>query len=280
MMAIAIRFLLFIAGLYLIALALIYIFQRSFMYLPDTQRVTPEQAELDGFAMVDIVLGENKLVSWWHPPANETQGVILHFHGNGGALAGRADMYRALAESGAGILAVGYPGYGGNAGKPGEQAFYQAARANYGWLRKQGFRGKDIVIVGQSVGTGPATYLAANTNAAGLILEAPYTSMADMAARQMPIFPSRLLVKDQYDNVSRIAQIDTPLVWIHGERDNLIPVEMGQELFDAARQPKCAYRIKKGGHNDLWTLGIDEIISEQAALMAAGQGCKPDLKRS
>ncbi|WP_164117488.1 alpha/beta hydrolase [Sphingorhabdus sp. Alg239-R122] len=274
MMAIAIRFLLFAVGLYLIALALIYIFQRSFMYLPDTQRVSPEQVELDGFSVVNIMSGENKLVSWWHPPVDQTQPVILHFHGNGGALAGRADMYRTLAASGAGLLAVGYPGYGGNAGKAGEQMFYQAARANYGWLRKQGFRGKDIVIAGQSVGTGPAAYLAANTNAAGLILEAPYTSMADMAARQMPLFPSRLLVKDRYENLSRIGKIDMPLAWIHGERDGLIPVQMGQILFDAARQPKCAYRIEKGKHNDLWTYGTGEIILEQAALMVRERRCE------
>ncbi len=272
-MATALRLFLFVAGLYLCMLGLVYVFQRNFMYMPDTQRFSPEEVELQGFEPVEIVSGDVTLQSWWSAPADDSKPVIIHFHGNGGALAGRANMYRELASSGAGVLAVGYPGYGGNPGDIGEERFYQAARANYRWLRDQGFRGPDIVIAGQSVGTGPATYLAAKTNAAGLILEAPYTSMADMAARQMPVFPARWLVKDRYDSLSRIADIDMPLVWIHGERDGLIPVEMGQQLFDAASEPKCAYRIEKGGHNDLWILGIGRIIGEQAQSIKADKNC-------
>ncbi len=273
-MAMLLRIIAGIAGIYLILLVLVYLIQDSFIYHPDTKASSPEKAGLEGFSEIKIKASDHILTSWWHPPADETKPVILHLHGNGGALAGRASIYAELATSGAGVLAVGYPGYGGNAGEPHEYSFYQVTSLNYKWLGEQGYRPAQIVIAGQSMGTGPATWLAQRTRVAGLILEAPYTSLADMAARQMPIFPSRLLVKDKYDNLSRIAEIDMPLAWIHGEDDTLIPVEMGQQLFDAAKAPKCAFRIEDAGHNDLWQKGAREIVTEQASAMVGEGECE------
>ncbi|WP_343759345.1 alpha/beta hydrolase [Parasphingorhabdus litoris] len=203
-------------------------------------------------------------MSLWRAPADQTKPVIIHFHGNAGSMASRLPIYQALAQDGAGVLAVGYPGYGGNPGKPSEEAFYAVAQANYDWLLAADYDPDRIVIAAQSLGTGVATWLASKNDAAGLILEAAYTGMDDMAQRQFPILPARLLIKDRYRSIDRIDQINMPLSWIHGTNDELIPFVMGQTLFDAAKGPKFAHPIKNGGHNDLWMRGIDILVRRDA----------------
>ena len=273
-MAILLRIGAFLLGLYLLAMLAMFLLQSRLIYHPDTRALTPQQAGLAGFSAVHIKTGDLTLTSWWHPPSGDGQPVIVYMHGNGGALAGRAALYRELAASGAGVLAVGYPGYGGNPGKPSEESLVDAASYNYAWLAEQGYPDARIVIAGQSLGTGPAVWLATRHNARGLILEAPFTSMIDMARRRVPFFPVYWLVNDSYDSVGHIAAITMPLVWIHGEDDALIPVAMGQRLFDAAPKRKCAFRIPGAGHNDLWQHGAGGIVSRQAAALVKTGECR------
>ena len=272
-MALLLRIGAVLLGLYLLAMLAMFLLQRSFIYHPDTRTVTPQQAGLADFRAVKIPSRDLVLTSWWHPPEDDDQPVIIHMHGNGGALAGRAAMYRELAASGAGVLAVGYPGYGGNPGRMREDLFYDAARYNYEWLQAQGIGSPRIVIAGQSLGTGPAVWLATRRSAAGLILEAPYTSMTAMARMQMPVFPVRWLLSDPFDSLGRIDKLRMPLVWIHGENDTLIPVGMGQELFDASAQDKCAYRIAQAGHNNLWNHGAGRVLVREARAMVDTKRC-------
>ena len=205
--------------------------------------------------------------SLWHPPGSAKHPVIIHFHGNAGSAYQRIPIYQQMAKDGAGVLGVGYPGYGGNSGKPTEQSFHQTAQANYNWLLDKGYSPQNIVIVGQSIGSGSATRLASNNEAAGLILEAPFTSTADIAARQFPYLPVGLLMKDTYPNINYIDDINMPLAWIHGTLDEVIDYEFGQTLFNAAQEPKRTHPMKGGGHNDLWMRGIDQIIRDEAAVM-------------
>ncbi|MEP3225769.1 MAG: alpha/beta hydrolase [Parasphingorhabdus sp.] len=252
------------AGLYLIIVAMAYTFQRALLYAPDRNGPSEQDLTAADFSSVSINADEHVLQSLWRKPVEEAKPVFLHLHGNAGSTAVRLPIYQAMAADGAGVLAVGYPGYGGNPGSPDEQALYKTARANYDWLIAQGFKAEQIIIVGQSLGTGVATWLATEKDAAGLILEAAYTAMDDMAQRQFPILPAKWLTKDRYPSFSRIDQINMPLIWIHGTNDGLIPFAMGQKLFDAAREPKTARAIKNGGHNDLWMRGIDAIIRNEA----------------
>ncbi len=257
--------LLFFACFYVGMLLLVYLFQRSFLYIPDQQ--VPSELHLSkmDFATVAIALDDGtRLSSLWRAPKDPSQPVMIHFHGNAGSHYNRMELYQAMAREGAGVLGVGYPGYGGNPGSPGEDILYAAAQANYNWLQENGVKSRRIVIVGQSLGSGVATWLASRNEAAGLILEAAYTGMDDMAQRQFPFLPARRLAKDKYRSVDRINRINMPLSWIHGRNDQLIPYAMGQRLFDAAKQPKAAHPIENGGHNDLWALGIDGIIRKEA----------------
>ena len=154
-MAILLRIGAFLLGLYLLAMLAMFLLQSRLIYHPDTRALTPQQAGLAGFSAVHIKTGDLTLTSWWHPPSGDGQPVIVYMHGNGGALAGRAALYRELAASGAGVLAVGYPGYGGNPGKPSEESLVDAASYNYAWLAEQGYPDARIVIAGQSLGTRP-----------------------------------------------------------------------------------------------------------------------------
>jgi len=205
---------------YLMVLALAYVFQRSLLYFPSQQRLSVQQVADIGFQTVEIEVPDvGGLESIWRVPSNRHYPVIIHFHGNGGSIADRFPIYHAMAKNGVGVLAAGYPGYGGNPGSPSEEAFYLSAQSQYDWIITQGYKPEQIVIVGQSLGTGVATWLAANNKAAGLILEAAYTGMDDMAQNQFPYLPAKLLIKDRYRSLDRIDQIDMPFSWIHGTDD-------------------------------------------------------------
>ncbi|WP_422344134.1 alpha/beta hydrolase [Parasphingorhabdus sp.] len=258
------------AGLYVLIVALAYSFQRNLLYFPDQTVLTDQQLNEAEFSAVSITAeGTGKLLSLWRAPTDPTKPVIIHFHGNAGSPALRLPIYQAMAQDGAGVLAVGYPGYGGNPGSPSEEAFYATAQAHYDWLIARGYSADQIVIAAQSLGTGVAIWLASRNDASGLILEAAYTAMDDMAQRQFSILPAKLLIKDRYRSLDRINEINMPLSWIHGTNDELIPFAMGQVLFDAAKEPKTSHPIRNGGHNDLWMRGIDALVRSDAQRFVA-----------
>ncbi|MEM1132316.1 MAG: alpha/beta hydrolase [Pseudomonadota bacterium] len=244
---------------------LIWSLQRQMLYYPEAELLSSEMLAQTGFASVAIPYDQDDtLTAYWKPASDSDQPVFLHLHGNAGNIAGRLPIYQILAEDGAAVLAVGYPGYGGNSGQPNEEAFYAAAEAHYSWLIAQGIAPQRIVIFGQSIGTGPAVWLAAQHQAAGLMLEAPYTGIDDIAAQRFPFLPARWLVKDRYRNIDRIGKIDMPLLWIHGRQDDLIPYSMGEELFAAAQAPKTAMTLDQAGHNDIWAFPIGAAIRREA----------------
>jgi uncharacterized protein len=171
-----------------------------------------------------------------------------------------------------GILAVGYPGYNGNAGEVGEDAIHATAQANYDWLIAQGISTNRIVITAHSMGTGAAVPLAAKNKAGGLILESPFTSMAETAQRVVWWLPVNLLITEPFRSDLHIAKVDEPIAWMHGSDDQLIPFSMGQKLFDNVQAKKCAYRIKGGDHDHLWDMGGKEYTRKQAfAMVETGQ---------
>lgn len=248
-------------GIYLFLLLLLYIFQRQFLYFPDQS--SPTASYLDQMAVEAVIIRsgpDGDLRSIWREPEAADSPVMLLFHGNAGSHYHRIPIYQALAQNGAAVLGVGYPGYGGNAGTPSETELFQAAQANYDWLIHKGIKPGRIIIIGESLGSGVAARLASQNAAAGLIMIAAHSGMDEMAQRQFPVFPVRWLIKDRYPTLDYIDRVDMPLIWIHGTRDELISFATGQRLFDAARDPKAAYPIKNAGHNDLWDRNIDQII--------------------
>lgn len=240
---------------YVGGLAALFLLQRSFLFpAPQTARTTPAAA---GFPEVEehiLQAGDGEKVIVWHAPAKPGHPVVLYFHGNGDYLAGFFGRFRDLIADGTGVVALSYRGYAGSSGQPSEQGLLQDAAAAYAFTSAR-YSADRIVVWGFSLGTGVAVALAAEQPVAKLILEAPYTSIADVAASAFPIFPVRLVIKDPFRSDLRIARVNVPLLIMHGVRDPTIPIRFGEHLFALAHEPKQFVRFPEGGHNDLDNFG-------------------------
>ncbi|WP_244816541.1 alpha/beta hydrolase [Caballeronia sp. Lep1P3] len=192
------------------------------------------------------------LVARYRAPPDDKAPTVLLFHGNGEDLTQRAHIAHELIEAGFGVLLAEYRGYGGNPGKPHEAGLYADARAAYAYAAA---RSQSIVLHGYSLGSGVATQLASESRIDALMLEAPFTSIVDVAAVRFKLFPVRYLAKDRYDNLSKIASISAPIFIYGGKRDLVIPPAHFQRLFDAARGEKHLALIEGADHLDVWEKG-------------------------
>lgn len=230
--------------------ALLYGTQDRILY-PRTRSFVASPADR-GWHYEDVHLqtddGE-RLHGWWIP-AEEERGALLFFHGNAGNISGRLDSIEQFRRLGLSVLIVGYRGYGQSSGAPTEEGLYRDADAAWRHLTEErGYASNQIVVFGRSLGSGPATWLANRCAPSALILESPFTSVPDAAARRFPFVPVRHLARSRFDNESRIARIEMPLLIIHSPQDRVIPFEHGQQLYEEAHDPKAFLEIE-GGHND------------------------------
>ncbi|HKU38950.1 MAG TPA: alpha/beta hydrolase [Polyangiales bacterium] len=179
--------------------------------------------------------------------------TLLYLHGNAGNLAGRSEVLQYFASFGANLLAVDYRGYGQSDGVPSEAGLYADARAAWSFLRERTPSSR-IVVLGESLGGGPACELAVSEPVAGLILLAAFTSVADMAQYYYPWLPTRWMVRTRFDNLDKIGRVRAPKLFVHSRTDEVIPFEMGQRLFAAAAEPKAAVWLEHSGHNDMFVM--------------------------
>jgi fermentation-respiration switch protein FrsA (DUF1100 family) len=232
--------------------ALMFFAQRALMYFPDRARTPPAAA---GFAQAqEIVLdtADGERVIAWHVPPRDGKPVVLYFHGNGGALNLRVDRFRKIVAQGFGLLALSYRGYGGSSGKPTEDGLIADARAAYAFAAERYPR---IAVWGESLGTGVAIALAAEKPVTHVILDAPFTSTADVAADLYWFLPVRLMMKDQFRSDQRIGHVSAPVLILHGEADNIIPIAYGERLLAMIPGKKRMVRFPGGYHVDLDRLG-------------------------
>jgi fermentation-respiration switch protein FrsA (DUF1100 family) len=164
-----------------------------------------------------------------------------------------------------GVLMPEYRGYGGNPGEPTEAGLTADAAGAYAYLRAQGVDPTQILLWGESLGTGLATRLAAEHPVAALLLESPYTSMADIARDRYPFVPVDLLLKDRLDALSRIAAVRAPVLVMQGGRDTVVPPEMGRRMLAATTAPKELWHVAESGHNDLADHGAVEAAASFVA---------------
>ena len=169
---------------------------------------------------------------------------------------------RELQVAGYGAFVLGYPGYGGSGGKPTEASMIEAAQLAYDYMIDAGINANDIIIWGESIGTGVAVQLAANVEAKALILEAPMSSAVDVAAEHYPIMLARYFMKDKFMSVDHIDEIGMPLLVMHGDRDRIIPVELGRKLVESAVEPKTLVVLEGAGHNNLYQYSTNRIARE------------------
>lgn len=235
--------------------ALMYLVQRSMMYFPDTTRTPPAAAGLPEAEEVVLDTADGVRAIAWHVPPRGEKPVVLYFHGNGGAIAYRVFRFRDLIADGTGLVALSYRGYAGSTGTPSEAGLIADAEAAYAFAAAR-YPPERIAVFGESLGTGVAVALAAEKPVGRVILEAPFTSAADVGASVYWFIPVRLLMKDQFRSDERIGRVTAPLLVLHGERDNVVPIRFGERLFALAREPKRMVRYKQGGHEGLDAHGL------------------------
>jgi uncharacterized protein len=241
------------AVLYLATLAALYYWQRDFVFV--RARSWLEYARPTDFTERTITEPDGtRLRIWETGPPKTHKPVVVIFYGNAGTLSDFAGVGEGLHENGYGVVLGSYRGYSRNPGEPSETGLFADARAILGALpRDHG----PVVVWGASLGTGVAARMAAEGRASGLILQSPYTSVADVAALEYPVFPVHLLAKDPFDTLSLVAKIKMPVLIIHGTDDLTVPFWMGEKLKEQFGREATLVPIAHGGHNDLDT---DDLV--------------------
>jgi len=133
-------------------------------------------------------------------------------------------------------------------GKPSEIGLYRDAKSAIKWLNLKGVTEENIILYGESLGTGVAVEVAQNKNYAGVILESPYTSMVNMGKKHYPLFPVRFLLKDKFESYKKIKKVSVPILVIHGKIDTIVPFAMGKKMYELANEPKFFYFQEYGDH--------------------------------
>jgi fermentation-respiration switch protein FrsA (DUF1100 family) len=227
-------------------------FQRQLLYHPNVNIKPPQSYNLHSFKEVQLYAADKTALQAWHHPSKDGFPTILFFHGNAGHLGDRAEFLNSLSQAGFGIFALSYRGFGGSKGSPSEEGLYQDARAAIEYARTNLKLSADkIILYGESLGTGVAIQMVIEFPTLALILQSPYTCISDRGQERYPFVPVSLLLKDRFDSLSKISNIRSPLLILHGEEDKVVPIEDGRILFAAAPFPKKAIYFPHKDHSDL-----------------------------
>jgi len=238
----------FILLIYLSVLVYLFFFQRNLLYLPNENNYSGDKIKVD-IEEVQIKTSDNiNLLGWFHKKDLNKFKTIVYFHGNAGKLENRIHKLNHFKDMDINFLIISWRGFSENSGKPTEQGLYKDGKSAIDWLKNMGLDDKDIILYGESLGTGIAIEIAQNKNFAGLILETPFTSMIDAAKNVYPYIPVGLLLKDRYENDKKIKNINIPLLVMHGEEDQIIPFKMGKKIYEIANKPKYSYFTKYDNH--------------------------------
>jgi pimeloyl-ACP methyl ester carboxylesterase len=230
----------------------LYLSQHRLLYYPDfpTRELanTPHDIGLT-YEDVQLLTEDSVMLHAWFIPG-ETRITVLFFHGNAGNISHRLGTIRLLHELGMNVFIVDYRGYGASEGAVTEQGTYRDAEA--AWLyvtENRGIKSEHIVIFGRSLGGAIATWLAEKHTPGALIVESCFTSIPDVAAKQYPYFPVRLLSRFQYCAAEDIANVRCPILIVHSHEDELVPYEHGLHLYQKAHEPKVLLELT-GTHNE------------------------------
>ena len=233
---------------YIAFLAFMYILQRKLLYLPS--KVRPDLGVWKGiWKEVQIETKDKLQLLHWYSKKGPT--YILIFHGNAGNIEDRAYKFQFLVDEGYSVLLVSYRGYGDNPGKPKELDMISDSTLALEWLlAKEKIATKDIVLLGESLGSGVAIALAAQYPVKGLIFDGAYSSITEVAQSVYPYIPVSWLLKDKWDSESRIQKVHSPSFFIHSKKDSVLPFRLAKKLFQAAKEPKQHLWLEQSNHND------------------------------
>ncbi|MDH3236515.1 MAG: alpha/beta hydrolase [Alphaproteobacteria bacterium] len=257
-----VQLLISVVGAYAVIAGLMFALQRKLIYRPDRTRSSPAAAGAPEMAPVEYETADGlRLTSWLAAPRASQGPLLVYLQGNAGSIADRADKVRPFLASGIGVLLVSYRGYGGNPGRPSETGLLNDGRAALDHLVHIGIAPDRTILYGESLGSGVAVALAAERPLGALVLEAPFTSIVDVAASAYPWLPVRFAMIDRFNSLARIKLVGAPKLILHGERDSTVPVHLGRRLLDHAEEPKQGRFYAAAGHTDLHDHGaVDDIF--------------------
>ncbi|WP_169728798.1 alpha/beta hydrolase [Salinarimonas rosea] len=264
-----VRALVLVAGVYAALVAALYLYQRPLQYPAPQGVATAAEAGAEGFADVVLETADGERIRAYFRPPEPGRTLVVYFHGNAGSIRQRAPRAAALAEGGRGVLITSYRGYSGSTGSPTEEGLVADGRAALAFAREHA-PAQRIVLYGESLGTGVAVALAAQTDVGAVVLDAPFTSAADVARMRYPFVPIGLLMHDQFDSAARIAAVEAPLLVMHGTADAITPFAQGRALYEAAGEPKRFVAFDGEGHTGLLENG--GLAAVRALLDAVEEG--------
>ena len=251
-----------------VLLARVLRWEDTFIYFPDHKTHTTPQAY--GLAYEEVWFGEEERLHGWFVPGH-TDTTILWFHGNGSNLShpGRVEYIKLLHDRlGVSFFIFDYRGYGRSAGRPSEPGLYQDAQDALAYLRsREDVNPERIVYFGKSLGGAVASHLATQNPPYRLILESTFTSTPDMARVQFPFLPLRPLLYTRYSNRKHLAAIHAPVLIIHGDRDEQVPVQHADTLYAVANEPKQLYIVRGADHDDVYHFGGERYLQTFAEFL-------------
>lgn len=257
---------------YIVLLAFLVLVQRKLMYFPDDIRFTPSAAQLDGFTELNYKTPDGHTIhGFFAAPKSPHRMTIVFFQGNAGNLGVRADKIKLWREQGYGVALATYRGFDGNKGEPTEDGFYEDARATINVARDRGVKFADMILYGESLGTGIAVEMAAEMGKAnppgGVVLEVPFTSIPEVGAYRYPFMPIFWTMWDRYESVNKIKNVHAPILILQAGKDRVVPPIFAKKLFDAAEPPKTILTNITADHMGIYSSadivkGIFNFINE------------------
>ena len=241
----------FIAGAYCLFIIFIYFTQGSLLFFPNNEDFStcPELKTYDSFPT--IIQKDNEEIRFYLRQISEARGWVIHFHGNAGRACNRSFVLENIGDLPLNIILAEYPGYSGNADKPGEKAFLSNARALLNYVEQENKHDLPIFLYGESLGTGVSIKLASEFDIEGLILQSPYTSIADVGQHHYPYLPVKLLAKHKFKADNWAKQVKSDVIILHGKKDRVIPIEFGKKLATSFPGKVDFQEFPDRGHNDM-----------------------------
>lgn len=247
----ALRWLIFLGIVYIGVVIVLWFLEHRLVFRPATAEQSWNAPIVQGTQDITFNLDDGTSIhAWWLPPKDPAAGAVLIAHGNGGNISHRGQLAADLNLTlGAGVLMFDYPGYGKSTGRPTEASCYAAGEAAYKWLIDTAkVPANRIVLLGESLGSGPAVELATRHEHRALVLVFPFTSLPDAAKHHYPWLPVHMLMRTRFDNLAKIGQCPRPVFVAHGTADDIVPFSLGQALYEAANKPKEFMEVPGAGH--------------------------------
>lgn len=246
--------------LYLTIVGIVYFSQHEMLYHPEQQKHELTFYHIDATEEMFLTTADNIKLQVWYRKPDKDKDIIIFLHGNAGNLENRVDKLTQLAKMGYGFIIPAWRGFGKSEGFPRKEGLIIDAETVITYLKQNAYNLRDqVIMIGESLGTGVATEIAVKYRFKGLFLITPYTSIVDRAGEIYPYLPTQYLTIDNFKVLANISKINQPLFIIHGTDDNVIPYQHAEKIFAKAKEPKKIIIYPGVNHNNY---NVEKVFEE------------------